>query len=350
MLRRVLLLLCLAANSGTALAGDCSPRLWPATLPWPTLDGALRDALLYAAGAIMAMPPHPIATLASAGIIDPDDPQRVATRTALRDANHAALLALAFRLDGERDFLDATRRLLIGWAGFNRPSGHPVDESKLDLFIWAYDLVRCDIPQGEQKTVEAWLRAILDRKDRWRFGPSASRNNQHTHQLKVQVLIAAALDDAARLKRYTAQAREHAAANIEPDSGATYDFRERDALHYHVYDLEAWGEIDLVTRCCTASTDAAAMFLWRKIAGGDVDHQFAASRQPIDRRRADAGHTYLAQHYDIRRAARAAVVLTTGRCNNPNLPFAHALIAAPPRPELLFFLIRRNLWNTSLGC
>ncbi len=273
-----------------------------------------------------------------------------ATRAALRDADRAAVLALAYRVDAAKANLAAARDLLVSWANVNVPTGQPIDESKLDEMVWAYDLVRCDVSRADRDAIERWLRHLLAKKDAWQFGPGSDRNNHHTHQLKLQILIAAALNDTARVRNYLAQAREHARVNLDARDGVSQDYRERDALHYHAYNLEAWSEIELVTPCCGDAVAASAHFLWRKIVAGDVDHQFASSQVAIDQRRADAGHAYLADRYDSARATRAALVFFTGRCAPPDTAIRALLDSGNDNSRFLFFAVRRALWNTSLDC
>lgn len=338
------------AACSSAAASDCAPRLWPAGTAFSLLSAPLRDDLLREARRLEPLAPRPVAVLISAGVVALDDPRLVASRAALADANRAAILALASRVTGEKHGLAATRAMLNAWARVHAPSGHPIDESKLDQMVWAYDLVRCDLAREDRELVELWFRNVLEKKDAWRFGPASSRNNHRTHQLKLQMLIAAALGDGARLERYQAQARDHASINIDARDGTSHDYRERDALHYHAFNLEAWSEIELVGHCCAAPVAATASFLWRKIAAGDVDHQFASSEVAIDRRRAEAGHTYLAERYDSARAARAALAFYTGRCP-PTDPIVQTVLdAATQEPRYLFFALRRALWNTSLVC
>ena len=207
MLHALPLVFLLFAAGNAAAEVDCAPRLWPAKVQLSTLSAPLCDDLMRAAQRLTTQPPTPVVELKSAGVVDVKDPQLVESRAALADANRAAILALAYRVSGEKSDLSAGRDTLMAWANIYLPVGHPIDESKLDQMIWAYDLLRCDLPSAERAVIERWIGALLDKKDTWRFGPSSVRNNHHTHQLKLQILGAAALGDRERLARYIAQAR-----------------------------------------------------------------------------------------------------------------------------------------------
>ncbi len=349
-MRALLFTLLFFISSAASATNQCTTRLWPSSIRYDGLSVPLKVQLFSEADRLRSRPPMPLAALASAGIVNPSDPQLIASRAALGDAMRVALLATAYRVRHDALDLRATREILTAWSTTYIPTGHPVDESRLDLMIWAYDLVRCELSNDDRSKIDPWLRKILEKKGTWPFGASSIRNNQHTHQLKLQVLISLILGENEKAKSLIAEARAHALANIGDPNGMSYDYKERDALHYHVFNLEAWDEIELVTHCCTALVTAAGNFAWNKIQSGDVFHQFAASEISIDKKRAAAGHAYAADHYDESRAARAALVSTTGKCGMPHPYVAKVLAKASSDTHLLFFAVRRELWNTSLGC
>jgi hypothetical protein len=73
-----------------------------------------------------------------------------------------------------------------------------------------------------------------------------------------------------------------------------YDFRQRDALHYHVYNLEAFVFAatftpDVLEQTGHKAINDALDFLRPYYAGQKVHREFVCSTVPFDRERANAG-------------------------------------------------------------
>ena len=75
-------------------------------------------------------------------------------------------------------------------------------------------------------------------KQRWRFGLKTENNNHKTHHLKMLIMLDHILSDDAAMLIDTAAVREHLRVNTNSDTGVSIDYLERDALYYHVYNLE----------------------------------------------------------------------------------------------------------------
>jgi hypothetical protein len=112
--------------------------------------------------------------------------------------------------------------------------------------------------------------------------------------------------------RDRAEAERHVKVNLGSADGSSLDYRQRDAMHYHIYDLEAWTEIALITGCCEPEVGRAFHFFERTMREHPDHREFANSTAPIDGRRAAAGFDYArAQTYDVRKAARAIFAYAT---------------------------------------
>jgi hypothetical protein len=124
-------------------------------------------------------------------------------------------------------------------------------------------------------------------------------NNWHSHRLKIVGLIALLLHDAPLVEQTVRMYKEQIDHNIEPD-GSTYDFHERDALHYHIYDLEP-----LLTLAIAAKGNGIDLYSYQSPRGGSLSKgvqflipfaqgvkahpEFVNSKVPFDRKRAEAG-------------------------------------------------------------
>ena len=308
----------------TAAGAHCPTVLWPARLPRgpadfsAALSAPVRDQLLSSAHRQLKHTPAPVAHTGSAGNANLDSIALRESRAAFEDADHAAVLALAWRTTEETQWLAALTDTLLTWSQVHQPSGHPIDETRLDAFLWAYDLARCAIP-GEQRTsIDAWLRRMLAAKRQWQFGDKARHNNHRTHQLKL-LLALERLIEPKEADAEIARIKGHQYINLAAADGASLDFAERDALHYHVYDLEAWGEIGLLSGCCGPALERSYGFLLKRLRDFPQAVEFANSTAAIDKRRAEAGFAYAqAQPYDPRRAARVTITFATLR--SPQVP------------------------------
>ncbi len=284
------LLLLIAPPIAMARSESCETRLWP-SYPGTELPAALTQQILAKAEQESRLAPAPLRTLTSAGITDPQDPALVATRRAFQDADRVALLALAFHLSGNELYSEAASRALLAWAQTNHPTGNPIDETRLEGFLWGFDQIACALDEAETKRVEAWLGRLRQAKQQWRFSVRTGRNNHRTHHLKMLIMLDKLLWPDA-LAADAQLAARHARDNIGDPEGMSVDYRERDALFYHAYNLEAWIEIALASGCCTDQVSRAFDFLFARMRDEPQRIEFAASEMPIDRARAQAGFAH----------------------------------------------------------
>ncbi|MCW8193824.1 hypothetical protein F6455_03360 [Proteobacteria bacterium 005FR1] len=340
-------LLSMALSFG-ASAQDCSQSLWPEQDVAAALkaDNDVREALLRQAKKAVLHPPAAVVVLRSAGVRDKTDPQLVKTRRAFRDADHAVISALAFRVSGERRYLDHARDILLHWSATNKPTGHPIDETRLEGLIWSF-AVLCDQLNGSDRNrVLDYFERLYTAKQHWEFGPQTAVNNHRTHHLKLMILLDRVLSQASRLTRDRQAAELHLSNNLDPDTGVSVDYRQRDALFYHVYNLEAWLEIELLTSCCSETVDAAFRFAADRILRGETGGEFAGSTAAIDRARAEAGFDYARRDdYDVERFSRAMLVYSTLRPHTVS-PELWQRVKQPEQDSRLIFILVRKLLLT----
>lgn len=314
--------------------------------PVEALRPETRRRVLEEADKVVDLAPRPVRELRSAGADDLGSAEVVATRAAFEDADDTLILALAWQASGNVRYCDAALRRLSAWASTNVPTGHPIDETRLDALVHAYQLMRSALPPDRDAAVRSWFSTMRDRKRAWRFGPKTSLNNHRTHQLKMLVLLDRALGDEAELVADRAASEVHAARNLDAGTGESVDLRERGALYYHTYTLDAWLEIVLATRCCKAPVAAAYQLLERRLLAGDIESEFEGSSAPLDAARARAGFGYGAagSTFDPRRAEHAILSFYTLEPDAEN-PFAHGLAAAQIDRRNLYTFARYESWK-----
>jgi hypothetical protein len=243
--------------------------------------------------------PHPIDTIRTEGLLQ-GNPKKTATAFSLKDMRKMYALALVYRVGVDKQYLRRLTVYLNAWAAMNHPKGDPIDDTNLDPVIEAYDMVRTKLPSADEKAVRSWLAATAETElsaPYNRPGRATSYNNWHSHRLKIVGEIAFAIGDTA-LQGYTIRGiKEQIARNLNAD-GSSSDFLSRDALHYHVYDLEplltlaivlqrATG-VDYYTYVSPAGTSIKKSVDWLlPYLNGEKTHaEFVNSTVDFDRKRA----------------------------------------------------------------
>ncbi|MBI2840572.1 MAG: alginate lyase family protein [Acidobacteria bacterium] len=329
----------------SALSGALRPDSQPKT-KHPALIGDLREVATNRLASLLTHRPGPIETLRSAGVAQKDDPDLQATVRAVRDADVTALLAVAWTLTDDNRYLVAARAHLLAWAKVNVPTGHPIDETRLEGFLWGYDLLRSHIEEPDAMVIEAWFARILAAKSRWKFGPESSVNNHMTHHLKMMLLLHRVLGQTDQITMDLQKVRDHLRENLSASDGSSVDFRSRDALFYHVYDLEAWVEIALQTGCCKQEIDRAVQFLILKLGAPTPHGEFVASTSDFDRARARGGFDYArpGRPYDPRRARRLGLAYSTLRPDRTVQLVDAGMGSSDLSEHELFYWLRKQLW------
>ncbi len=287
-----------------------------------------------------------IKTLTSSGITDATDERLKITRKSLRDAETTSILSLAFFISDKPAYLEKAKELLLDWAKTYKSNGHPINETRLEGFLWSYDLLRCYFSLDEQKIINSWLKEIQIAKHKWKFGPTSFQNNLQTHQLKMLLMLDRLLDDEASLKSDRETLQVHLVNNLQED-GMSYDYKERNALHYHLYNLEPWLEIALLEPEYKSSVNKAYDFLIKQIKDGNIHNQFVNSKQNIDKKRAAGGFSYAKKggSFDPKRIARSVIVHSTvNRLALNDKPESKYLTKKLIKKNI-FFIARDSLWK-----
>ncbi|MDQ0637056.1 hypothetical protein QF042_000621 [Pedobacter sp. W3I1] len=183
--------------------------------------------------------PNPIDTIRTEGLLK-GNPKKEKTRLALADMNKMFALALQYRITDDQKYLNKCVEFLDAWAKINKPNGDPIDDTNLDKAIEAFDLIKKDIPTADKKQIEQWLTetawAEINSK-RMKAGRATAINNWNAHRLKEVGEIGYTLNNQNFIKWTIENLKSHININLYPD-GTSLDFKERDAMHYHIYDLE----------------------------------------------------------------------------------------------------------------
>jgi hypothetical protein len=208
-------------------------------------------------------------------------------------------LGLAYRLTGDRRYLDAENRFLTAWLGVYKVSFNPIDETNMDQIVLADDLASSDLPETTREKMTDFLRDMaggyLDRIDLQIVKHREDNANWQSHRIKLIVLASYALGDATVIGRAEKAFRRQVSVNIHPD-GSVVDFYKRDALHYVTYDLEPLGIAALAAKehredwfHGTPSVASAVDWLVPFALGKKTHQEFVHSTVKFDAIRAQAG-------------------------------------------------------------
>ncbi len=282
-----------------AILGPSFAKNVPAADPVAREIIARADAALdRAPGAIPQL--HTEGTLPGKGI-------REISLTAKQDQPIVIALALAWRLTGDRRYLDQAARYLENWADIYQMSFNPIDETGFDTLILATDLTEADLaPALRTKLDGFWRKMASGYLDAMDGSPKNSHTNWQSHRIKLATMAAFEVGDPKLIDRARAAFRKQVSGNIRPD-GSVFDFYERDALHYVTYNLDpmlmaalaakAHGQDWYGWKSPTGSSLAGAVKWLEAYATGEKTHvEFANSRIVFDRERAAAGQKEYAPH------------------------------------------------------
>ena len=294
----------LALGATPALAGDY------AILGGAYAKAAPRDAtadkVIAAAKVALTRPPGAIPQLHTEGTL-PGKGIREISLKAKEDQPVVLNLALAWRLTGDRAYLDQAGRYLEAWADIYQPSFNPIDETGFDTLLMAYDLTEADLPAATRAKVDGfWRKMAVGYLDAMDAKPKNFETNWQSHRVKLATMAAFQTGDAKVIDRARAAFQAQITANLRAD-GTVFDFHERDALHYVTYDLDP-----LMMAALAAQAHGQDWFTWRNPAGANlpgaldwlapyakgekVHVEFANSKIQFDRDRAGAGQKEYAPH------------------------------------------------------
>lgn len=329
---------------------NCHPQLWPVNSgignPIFPVPQDTRVTLQYWSKKIMRTSAHPIAILSSAGKTDLADPGLIASRRALQDAGNMAVLALSYHVSNNKTYLNKIKEVLLLWAAVNQPTGHPIDETKLDGLIWAYDLIACDLSPHDNEVILSWFERMRLKKIAWKFEKQTNSNNHRIHQLKMLLLLDKILQRQEDWVHDRQHAETYSPINLNPQTGISVDYIQRGSLFYHNYALQPWLEISLLTDCCRSSTNQAFIFLVNKIVTDRIKHEFVHSKVKIDFIRAKNGFAYAKRdgQFDVTKASATIVTYYTLNPVRPNSKLWLIVQRTKPTSWMIFINARRALW------
>ena len=306
-------------------------------------------ATIAAAELAVGRAPGPLAVVHTEGTL-PGHGIRDVSLVARRDLPTTLDFALAYRLTGERKYLDAADRFLKAWAETYVVSRNPIDETNFDAMIFAYDLTEPELPDATRQAMDSFLRSLatgyLDDMD---GAPKHFYTNWQSHRIKIAALAAFQLGDSRLIERAFEDYQKHVATNVLAD-GTVFDFYERDAIHYVLYNVDpmmvaalaaqAHGQ-DWFNWMNASGTGVSSVIDWLKpyISGTRTHQEFVHSRISFDAERLAAGQTEYSGPWRPERAVNTLALASL--LDDRNLATLDALLATTGRrPQTWMTLYR----------
>jgi len=260
----------------------------------PELAGQIRSL----ADAGLAREPHPRAVVHTQGLL-PHEQERDASVLAQEDWRQTLTQGLAWCVTGHAPYATKATTYIEAWVGSYAPSFNPIDEADLVDLLFGFDFVQERLaPATLDETRQLGRELATGYLGTRRVGdPSTGLNNWQSHRIKLASAGAYLSGDTGLIAAARDGFIAHVTRNIDSD-GHTYDFSQRDAMHYVVYDLEP-----LLTAASIAAAHgddwyglaalqgrlAAALSWLSPYAAGDQQHEeFVHSTVGFDARRAAA--------------------------------------------------------------
>ena len=254
------------------------------------------------ADAALAATPNPIERVVSEGHLD-KDPLKIRTGQSLPDMQKIEALASTWAVTGDGRYADKAREFILAWARVNHSDGDAINETQFEPLITGYDLLRGTFPAADRATADAWLREKANVA--WQDHRGLT-GNWYSHRLKIVGLIGWTIGDATLANEAVAGYRKHIVGNLKPD-GASSDYYLRDALHYHLYDIEPLLSLARAAErngirlfdepSASGSTLHAGVEFVVPFASGTQTHmEFVKTRVPFDLKRAKNGQGEYAPH------------------------------------------------------
>ncbi len=262
---------------------------------------------------VLAKTPHPVEDIQSAGKLKGSS-EKIRTEKALDDFRDLKNLEWAYALTWQNNYLQKAEDYVLAWAKTCRPPENPIDATNLETLIETYDLIRSQMNPSDRQIVDDWLRSVMNTlfvsED-----PSKNnfRNNWQAHRLKIISMAAFVLGDQTIEQRTLRKLKTLMADNLNAD-GTTFDFMERDALHYHVYDLEPL----IRTAILYQRGQNLDLYHWKTDKGASIAHCVAFLIPYADKEKTHPEWVHTTVAFDIQRSQNHEKGYTAGENFDPS--------------------------------
>lgn len=251
--------------------------------------------------------PNPLPYLHTEGVLpNSNDYQKfVISRYDFKIAHNAAL---AWKLNiYPNEALEQSKDFINSWVNVYKPSFNSIDESSFVLLLDSYGMVRNEFEISDREKIDKylikWAKGYVDILNRLPNNDSWYTNG-NSYRVELITLISFIENNDFLINESKYHFKEQINKNID-SKGITLDYKDRDAIHYVLYDLQPLivsayifnknsSKIDAYNK---ANLDNAIKWV-DPYALGKIKHlEFANSKIRFDKVRADYGMQDYSKHY-----------------------------------------------------
>ena len=279
-----------------------TPKTLAAALPHnPALEAQYKKAMKQAEKALTLEYPV-LARFDSEGRLA-GDPRKVRTAAARKTFEPLFALAVASRFGPPGLAAKAQAKalpVLMQWVKTYKPEGNPINETGFPQLFRTLELMRPFMSDAQVKETRGWLREFIRVHDRVELQGLCKVNNWYDWRLAIQGAAAKALGDDKALASVRAKLDKQVPQSVKGD-GSTFDFHHRDALHYHLYTVQAWTTLATVapeafTQRARAEVLKSLQFIRPYYEGKKIHVEFVKSQVAFDKARARNGEAEYQPH------------------------------------------------------
>lgn len=187
----------------------------------------------------------PVEKLEFEGIVF-SDPRYKKSSEAVKDFRLILSWAMSGAFEGGEignQYIQKAQEGIRAWVNTCRPDGNPINQNHFIPLLCAIDVVQSTLNPEDQTRTGEWLGKILSLGDKHFESQKSSAtvlvNNHKTWHLAVRGMVARMMKNKDEIQKTRELFNRYVMKNLNVN-GTSFDFSQRDALHYHVYNLEAY--------------------------------------------------------------------------------------------------------------
>jgi hypothetical protein len=209
----------------------------------PPYDKAYK-ALKANADAVLGDKPNPLEEIIYERRVS-NHPDRLKSARHLQDMNKIYTLTWAYFVSGGRIYSAKAIEFVEAWAKKYKASGNDVNDNKLLTCMVAYQMLREEMTKAQKKTIGKWIKSIGDaQQKKW---SDKKRGNHAGKRLKLIYFVAYLDNDQDRIEWVQPKIQKLWNSTLF-NNGETYDFKRRDAVHYHFSTVKAFLQVAHIGR------------------------------------------------------------------------------------------------------
>ena len=250
---------------------------------------------LQEADKFLTATPNPIIKISMEGKMA-NDPNKINTIKSLEDVKKIYTLGYAYKVTRNPKYLTKATEFILAWAKTYKVTGNSIDESHLQPLFEGYGWTRPFMSGEDVNTIDSWLNSIADKEMKVKYNDVRDLNNWNSHRINIVGQIGYLTGNSEYINYAIEAYKKQVQDNLLPEGGST-DFLDRDALHYHSYNIwpllyfaktASLNGVDLYdyTSASGASLRKSVHFLFPYFSGEKTHMEFVNSNAAWDKKNA----------------------------------------------------------------